>query len=164
GPLCNGGCRQTTIKAREVPRMDMHKNARTTPHSRALIAERVGRGQSAAAVARDLRVCDRTMHKWVARAAAGALPLEDRSSRPHGSRRAIWAGLVGEIGRLGTRRWTGAGFAEAVGLSRASVARTLGQLGLSRLKAGDPAPPVRRYQWAAPGQMVHVDIKKLGRI
>ncbi|HSB55630.1 MAG TPA: IS481 family transposase [Gemmatimonadales bacterium] len=144
--------------------MDMHKNARTTPHSRALIAERVAGGQSAAAVARELGVCERTVHKWIARAAAGVLALEDRSCRPHHSPRAISAGLVVQIEGLRKLRWTAAVIAEAVGLSRATVARTLGQLGLSRLRGLEPAPPVRRYQWAEPGQLVHVDIKKLGRI
>ena len=144
--------------------MDMHKNARTTPHSRALIAQRVAGGHTAAAVARELGVCERTVHKWVGRAAEGTLALEDRSCRPHHSPRAISAGTVVEIERLRKLRWSGAGIAEAVGLSRATVARTLGQLGLARLRALEPAPPGRRYEWAAPGQLVHVDIKKLGCI
>jgi len=144
--------------------MDVHKNARTTPHSRAWIAERVGAGAPAASVARGVGVCARTVKKWVARAAEGVLALEDRSCRPHHSPRAISTGLMVEIQRLRARRWTGRVIAEAVGLSRATVARTLGQLGLARL--GPVAPPVlgRRYEWARPGQLLHVDIKKLGRI
>jgi len=144
--------------------MDMHKNARTTPHSRALLAQRVAGGQSAAAVARDFGVSERTVHKWVGRAADGSGALDDRSCRPRSSPRAISTGLVVEIERLRRLRWTGAVIAEAVSLSRATVARTLGQLGLSRLSALEPPVPVRRYQWARPGQLVHVDIKKLGRI
>src|SRR5678815_4184936 len=58
--LCEGGGCQTTINAKEAPRMDMHKNARTTPHSRALIAERVNAGEAQAAVARSFGLCDRT--------------------------------------------------------------------------------------------------------
>jgi transposase-like protein len=77
--------------------MDVHKNARTTPHSRALIAQRVAAGETPAAVARAVGVCDRTVHKWVARAAEGALALEDRSCRPQRSPRAISAGLMVEI-------------------------------------------------------------------
>ena len=144
--------------------MDVHKNARTTPHSRALIAQRVAAGETPAAVARALGVCDRTVHKWVARAAEGVLALEDRSCRPQRSPRAISAGLMVEIERLRQRRWTGALIAEAVGLSRATVARTLAQLGVARLPAVEVAPAGRRYEWERPGQLVHVDIKKLGRI
>jgi transposase InsO family protein len=144
--------------------MDVHKNARTTPHSRALIAQRVAAGETAAAVARALGLCDRTVHKWVARAVEGPLALEDRSCRPRRCPRAISAGLMVEIQRLRQRRWTGAAIAEAVGLSRATVARTLTQLGLARLAAVAAAPPGRRYEWERPGQLLHVDIKKLGRI
>jgi transposase-like protein len=71
--------------------MDVHKNARTTPHSRALIAQRVAAGETPAAVARALGVCDRTVHKWVARAAEGPgrsrTAPAGRSARPGRSRR-----------------------------------------------------------------------------
>src|SRR6476660_7642613 len=80
-----------------VPRMDVHKNARTTPHSRALIAQRVAAGETPAVVARAVGVSDRTVHKWVARAAEDPLALEDRSCRPRRSPRAISAGLMVEI-------------------------------------------------------------------
>jgi transposase InsO family protein len=144
--------------------MDVHKNARTTPHSRALIAQRVAGGETPAAVARAMGLCDRTVHKWVARATDGPLALEDRSCRPHRSPRAISAALMVEIERARQRRWTGAVIAEVVGLSRATVARTLRQLGLARLPPVEPAPGGRRYEWERPGQLLHVDIKKLGRI
>ena len=144
--------------------MDMHKNARTTPHSRAVIAHRVAAGARPAAVAQTFGVCERTVRKWAARAAEGPVALEDRSCRPHHSPRAISSGLVVEIQRLQQRRWTGAVIAEAIGLSRATVARTLRQLGLARLAALDSPAPGRRYEWAEPGQLVHLDIKKLGRI
>jgi transposase InsO family protein len=144
--------------------MDVHKNARTTPHSRALIAQRVAAGGTPSAVARAAGVCDRTVRKWVARAVEGPLALEDRSCRPHRSPRAISAALMVEIQRLRQRRWTGAVIAETVGLSRATVARTLRQLGLARLATLEPPAPGRRYEWARPGQLLHVDIKKLGGI
>jgi len=141
--------------------MDVHKNARTTPHSRALIAQRVAAGERPAAVARAVGVCNRTVHKWVTRAAEGTLALEDRSCRPQHSPRAISAGRMVEIQRLRQRRWTGAIIAEAVGLSRATVARTLAQLGLARLPAVEAAPVGRRYEWERPGQLVHVDAEVL---
>jgi transposase InsO family protein len=145
--------------------MDIHKNARTTPHSRALMATRVAAGERPAAVARALGVCDRTVRKWVARAAEGALALEDRSCRPHHSPRAISTGLMVEMERLRRRwRWTGAQIAEATGVSRATAARTLRQLGLAHLGPAEPVGAGRRYEWARPGQLLHLDTKKLGRI
>jgi transposase InsO family protein len=145
--------------------MDIHKNARTTPQSRALIAQRVARGEAQAAVARGVGVCDRTVAKWVHRAAEGKLALEDRSCRPHHSPRAISAALVVEIERLRRRwRWTAAQIAVSVDVSRATAARTLRQLGLNRLARLEPPPVSRRYEWATPGQLLHLDIKKLGRI
>jgi transposase InsO family protein len=145
--------------------MDVHKNARTTPYSRALISHRVQRGEPVAAVARAVGVCERTVRKWVQRHAEGELALEDRSCRPHRSPRAIDAGLMVEIERLRRRyAWTGVEIAVAVGLSKATVARTLRQLGVARLSALEAVPPVVRYEWPRPGQMLHLDIKKLGRI
>ena len=145
--------------------MDIHKNARTTPQSRALIARRAAAGEPRAVIAHGLGVCERTVAKWVARAAEGELALEDRSCRPHHSPRAIATGLVVEIERMRRRyRWTGAQIAEATGVSRATVARTLAQLGLPRLASPEPSASGRRYEWAAPGQLVHLDTKKLGRI
>jgi transposase len=145
--------------------MDIHKNARTTPHSRALIARRLAAGERPTVVAHELGVCERTVTKWAARAAEGELALEDRSCRPHGSPRAISTGLMVEMERLRRRwRWTGAQIAESVGVSRATVARTLRQLGLARLDAVEPVTASRRYEWARAGQLLHLDIKKLGRI
>ena len=144
--------------------MDIHKNARTTPHSRGEIAQRVHGGEPVAAVGRAFGICDRTVRKWVARASEGELALEDRSCRPHHSPTAISAAVVVEIERLRRRRRTGAEIAELLHLSPATVGRTLQQLGLSRLGALEPRGPIRRYEWARPGQLVHVDVKKLGRI
>jgi transposase-like protein len=63
--------------------MDIHQNARTTPHSRAELARRVHAGEAVAHVARAFGVCDRAVRKWADRAREGALALEDRSCRPH---------------------------------------------------------------------------------
>src|SRR2546423_7727349 len=163
GALCKAGCRQTTKPAEEATRMNIHKNARTTPHSRARIAGRVAAGERPAGIARDVGVCDRTVKKWVARAAEGELALEDRSCRPHHSPRAISTGLMVGIERLRRHwRWTGAQIAESVGVSRATAARTLRQLGLARLGPAEAVGLGRRYEWGQPGQLVHLDIKKLG--
>jgi transposase InsO family protein len=142
--------------------MDVHKNARTTPHSRAFIAQRVRAGETVAAVARAFSICQRTARKWVQRAAAGE--LTDRSCRPHRSPRAISAAVMVEIQRLRQLRWTGAQIADVVQVSRATVARTLAQFGLGRLEALHARPTLMRYEWRRPGQLLHLDIKKLGRI
>jgi transposase InsO family protein len=142
--------------------MNIHKNARTTPYSRALIAERARQGERLAEIGRTFRVCARTARKWAQRAAEGA--LDDRSCRPHRSPRAISAAAMVEIQRLRQLAWTGAQIAEAVQLSRATVARTLKQFGVARLEALTPRPVLVRYEWLRPGQLVHLDIKKLGRI
>jgi len=142
--------------------MDVHKNARTTPWSRALIAQRVHAGETVAAVARAFSISARTARKWVTRAAAGE--LADRSCRPQRSPRAISAALMVEIERLRHLGWTGAQIAEVVRVSRATVARTLSQCGLARLEALTARPPLVRYEWPRPGQLLHLDIKKLGRI
>jgi transposase InsO family protein len=144
--------------------MDIHENAQTTPRSRALIAERVRSGQAVTTVAQDFGVCCHTVRKWVRRAAEGELALEDRSCRPRHSPRAVTAPVVVEIERLRRLRWTGADIARVVGLSPATVGRILTCLKLNRLAALEPPPALRRYEWARPGQLVHVDIKKLARI
>jgi transposase InsO family protein len=142
--------------------MDVHKNARTTPYSRGRIAQRVHAGETVAAVARAFSICDRTARKWVQRAALDE--LADRSCRPQRSPRAISAAVMVEIQRLRRLGWTGAQIAEVVQVSRATVARTLRQFGLARLAALTERPRVVRYEWRRPGQLLHRDIKKLGRI
>ena len=137
--------------------MDVHKNARTTPHSRGLIAQRVHAGETVAAVARAFSICDRTARKWVQRAALDE--LADRSCRPQRSPRAISAAVMVEIQRLRQLGWAGAQIAEVVQLSRATVARTLALLGLARLEALTARPAVVRYEWPRPGQLLHLDIK-----
>jgi transposase InsO family protein len=144
--------------------MDSHKNARTTMHSRAEIARRVERGIPVAEVARAFGVCDRTVNKWAERALMTTVPLEDGSCRPRSSPTAISSGTIVEIERLRRLRRTGAEIAEIVRVSPATVSRTLQMLGLNKLNALDPPRVTQRYEWARPGQLVHVDIKKLGRI
>ena len=146
--------------------MDSHQNARTTPHSRAEIVRRMGEGQqSARVVAQAFGICERTARKWRARyQQAAEAGLVDRSCRPHRSPRATPAAVVARVEALRRQRWTGARIAPAVALSRATVGRILRRLGLARLRQLAPAEPVRRYERARPGELLHVDIKKLGRI
>jgi transposase len=146
-------------------RMNIHKNARLTPHSRAELVRRVlALRRSPMSVATDMGVSVRTVHKWVARyRAEGEGGLADRSSRPHRLRRPTPAATIERIEALRRQRWTGKRIAITVGLSSATVSRVLRRLGISRLKALEPAEPVRRYQREHPGELIHIDIKKLGR-
>jgi transposase InsO family protein len=146
--------------------MNIHKNARTTSHSRALIVFRVlEAGQSPRAVAADFGVSVRTVYKWLARfRAEGAEGLLDRPSvahrRPHRLPEG-WVALIGKLRR--TCRMTGRAIAHRLRLCRSTVAGVLRRLGLGRLKFLEPPEPVRRYERKRPGDLIHLDIKKLGR-
>ena len=145
--------------------MNVHKNAKLTPRGRAEIVRRVvHQGQTPKAVATAFGVCERTVRKWVARyRAEGAEGLRDRSSRPHTLRRPTPDPVVHKIAALRRRRCSGAQIAAELGVSTATVSRVLRRLGLNRLKALEPAEPVRRYERENPGELIHIDIKKLGR-
>ena len=144
--------------------MNVHKNARLTPHGRERIARQVESGQTREAVARAAGVCPRTVRKWVARyRSEGLAGLADRSSRPHRLHRPTPAAIVEQLEALRRQRWTGKQIAAELGVSPATVSRVLRRLGLSRLKDLEPAAPVRRYQREHPGELIHIDIKKLGR-
>ena len=146
--------------------MDIHKNARLTPHSRAELVRRVlEERQTPSAVATAFGVCVKTVRKWVERfQAAGPAGLADRSSRPHRLRAPTPDAVLQRIEDLRRQRWTGQQIALEVGVSPATVSRALRRLGLNRLRALEPAEPVRRYEREHPGELIHIDIKKLGRI
>ena len=145
--------------------MNIHKNARLTPHSRAELVRRVlVEGQAPMAVATAMGVTTKTVGKWVARfAAEGAAGLVDRSSRPHRLYRPTPEATAERIEALRRQRWTGKQIAQATGVSPVTVSRVLKRLGLSRIKNLAPAEPVIRYERKTPGEMIHLDIKKLGR-
>jgi transposase InsO family protein len=146
--------------------MNIHKNARTTPRSRAQIVQRVlTQHERPAAVAAAVGVSERTVRKWLTRyAAAPDAGLGDRSCRPRRSPTATPPVLQSWIARLRRQRWTGGQIAHALHLSASTVARALRRQGLARLRQLAPPVPVRRYQWAQPGELLHLDVKKLGRI
>src|SRR5216683_377289 len=146
--------------------MNIHKNARTTPRSRGQIVERVLTQQERPpAVAAAVGVSDRTVRKWLARyAAEAAAGLADRSCRPRRSPRATPPLLVSWVEHLRRQRWAGAEIAQALQLSASTVARLLRRQGLARLRQLEPPVPVQRYEWAQPGDLLHLDVKKLGRI
>ena len=146
--------------------MEIHKNARLTPRSRTELVRRVLiERQTPKAVATAFGVCVKTVRKWVERfLAEGEAGLMDRSSRPHRLRQPTLQAVVEEIERLRRQRWTSKQIAAASGVSPATVSRVLRRLGLNNLSALEPAEPVRRYEREKAGELIHIDIKKLGRI
>jgi transposase InsO family protein len=145
--------------------MDVHKNARLTPAGREIMVRRVVEGgQTPKALSAAVGVCPRTVQKWVKRfRKEGLAGLRDRSSRPHHVRRPTPPETVACIEALRRQRWTGAQIARETGVSKATVSRILRRLGLNRLRSLEPAEPVRRYERERPGELIHIDIKKLGR-
>lgn len=145
--------------------MRLHPNAKTTPYAREQIVDRVRRcGWSVADAAQSFGVSKRTAYRWLARhRAAGAAGLQDRSSRPPRSRRQTGVQRVQRIERLRRRRFTAAQIAVRLAMPRSTVAAVLKRLGLERLSRLMPQPAVVRYERAKPGEMLHLDTKKLGR-
>jgi transposase InsO family protein len=146
--------------------MKLHANAPHGPRGRAEMVRRVvQRTATAREVAEDFGVSERTVRKWLGRYRTEGRPgLEDRSSRPHRMPTATPPELIRQIETLRRQRWTGARIASRLGRSRSTVHRLLSQLGLERLRKLAPPRPVQRYEWAQPGELLHLDIKKLGRI
>jgi len=125
---------------------------------------RVEAGQPTAAIAAAFGVSIRTVRKWVERfRREGPEGLQDRSSRPHRLYRPTPETVVADVERLRRQRFTGKQIAAEVDISPATVSRILRRLGLNRISALEPAEPVRRYERAYPGELIHIDIKKLGR-
>jgi len=146
--------------------MNSHKNARTTPHTRALLARRViEQGLPPFRVADDLGISVRTVYKWVARyKAEGPAGLENRPSAARRIAHRLPEALVEVIARLRREaRMTARQIAKRLAQARSTVAAVLKRLGLHRLKLLDPPQPLRRYERGRPGELIHLDIKKLGR-
>jgi transposase InsO family protein len=121
-------------------------------------------GMSKAAAARKFNTTPKTVRKWVDRfRAEGADGLRDRSSRPLSSDSQTPPATCAAIEALRRQRYTGEQIAAEVGVSPATVSRVLRRLGLNRLNALEPAEPVRRCERERPGELIHIDIKKLGR-
>ena len=144
--------------------MDVHKNARSLPASRALLVERVEeQGWSVRAAAEAAGMSVRRAREWRRRALADE-PLEDRSSRPRRQPKRIDDQERTAIVELRKRRMTVRQIAKRVARSVATVARVCNAAGIGRLRLLDPPTPVYRYEHAAPGDMLHLDTKRLGRI
>ena len=144
--------------------MNSHKNARTTYEGRKLLIARISTlGLMPAAEAAGISL--RTARKWNKRfEAMGVEGLRDLSSRPHKTRTRLDGELVERIERMRRARRPMRTIARIVGRSVATISRVLKALGLSSLKALDPRPTIVRYERSAPGELLHIDTKKLGRI
>ena len=145
--------------------MRLHRNAKTTPLMRQLIVDRVMRQhwtQARAAEAAGVSV--RTVTKWVARWRAGDLACLDAASRPHRQPRRLAVATVSQIVQLRQTRATAWQISTALQVPRSTVTRVLPQAGLNRLRVLEPRPVIRRYEWPHAGDLLHVDIKPLGRI
>ena len=146
--------------------MKLHRNAKTTPHMRALLVHRVRMlhwpvttAAEAAGIAR------RTAYKWLARHRHGGVSaLDDRSSQPHRQPRRTPAAIISAIVTARHDRLTAWAIAVRLQVPRSTVAAILARLGLNRLAALAPVGPVMRYERTRPGELVHLDIKPLGRI
>lgn len=146
--------------------MNMHQNARLTPAGREELVRRVlEEGHPMRVVGRQMGVSRRTVWKWVGRyRREGRAGLLDRSSRPHRIPRQLGEKRVRRIERLRRRRLTGLEIAEVLEMAVSTVSLWLRRLGLARLRDLDPKPVVIRYEMQTPGELLHLDIKKFGKI
>ncbi len=146
--------------------MNLHSLARSCPASRELLVRRISdEGWRAGDAARAAGVSTRTAYKWLARFRSdGIVGLRDRSSRPLRMPRLTpseWQQQVVSLRR--DHRMTSPAIARQLRLPRSTVCRILRRAGIARLRDLDPPPVIRRYEKQRPGELVHIDIKKLGR-
>ena len=144
--------------------MNIHSSARTSPAGRALLVRRIQQDcWSVVEAAEAAGISTRTAHKWLKRFdEAGPAGLLDRSSRPHRSPTQMprsWQDLVLELRQS---KMTAEQIAASLKLPRSTVARVLSRGGLGRLKYLEPPVSIVRYEWDRPGDLIHLDVKKLG--
>jgi transposase InsO family protein len=146
--------------------MRLHANARTCPHSRRLTIERVrAKGWTLAAAAEAAGVSVRTVSKWLRRyREEGEQGLLDRCSAPSRVPLRTCEERVALIAALRRLRMTGAEIAETLGMPVSTVSGILTRIGFGKLWRLEPTEPANRYEKQRPGELVHVDVKKLGKI
>jgi transposase InsO family protein len=146
--------------------MKLHGNARLTPRGRLLLVERVcDQHVSLQMAALSVGVSTRTASKWVARyREEGELGLLDRSSAPHRVPRRTPEARVVTIAALRRLRMTAAEIAEVLGMALSTVSAVLLRIGLGKRSRLEPPEPPNRYERRRPGELIHIDVKKLGRI
>jgi transposase InsO family protein len=144
--------------------MNVHKNARLTPSGRVLLVRRIEGGWPVERAAEASGVSARTAYRWLSRFRSGDQHLSDRSSAPLHCPHRLAAKQVAAVEHLRRERMTGPAIARALGMARSTVGLVLQRLGLNRLALLEPKPPVIRYERERPGELIHIDIKTLGRI
>jgi len=145
--------------------MKLHANARTCPKSRRLLVDRLEGGWSLTEAAEAAGVSERTAAKWLARwRAEGGAGLLDRSSAPRTRPTQLPAERIKAIEALRRLRMTAAEIAETLGMALSTVSRWLRKIGLGKRSRLDPPESPNRYERKRPGELIHVDVKKLGRI
>lgn len=143
--------------------MELHGNARLTPHGRTLMCRRVRDEGWTVADAADAAGCsERTCYRWLARYDAGEA-MTDRSSAPWSVPGRTSAEREGLIEQLRRCRKTSTQIAAELGMATSTVCAVLKRLGLNRLSRLEPPEPANRYCRRHPGELIHIDIKKLGR-
>jgi transposase InsO family protein len=146
--------------------MKIHANARTCPNSRRLLIKRIEEENwSLMAAAEAAGISERSARKWLARwRAEGEAGLLDRSSAPRRVPSRLPADRLEAIEALRRLRMTAAEIAEVLGMALSTVSRWLARIGLGKRSRLAPPEPPNRYERKRPGELIHVDIKKLGRI
>ena len=146
--------------------MKLHANAPLGPKGRAVMARRVIEdGLTLAEAAEAAGVSVRTAGKWTQRyRLEGEAGLIDRSSAPQTVHNATPPDRIEAIAALRRLRLTGPEIAEALEMATSTVSAVLKRIGLGKLSRLEPAEPVRRYERSRPGELIHIDVKKLGRI
>jgi transposase len=159
-----GGVEATSTK--EKTRMNLHANAKLGPKGRLVICRRVTeQGWSLMEAAEAAGVSDRTAGKWVRRyRSEGESGLLDRSSAPRHVHNATPAERIEAIAALRRVRLTGPEIAETLEMATSTVSAVLKRIGLGKLSRLEPEEPIRRYEKSRPGELIHIDVKKLGRI
>jgi len=143
--------------------MELHGNARLTPRGRMLMCERVRlEGWTVQDAAEAAGCSERTCYRWLTRYDAGE-PLADRPSTPHRVPGRTPPATEAQIERLRRLRWTSTRIAAQLGLPTSTVCAVLSRIGLNRLSRLDPPEPPNRYCRRHPGELIHVDVKKLGK-
>src|SRR3954468_16147491 len=146
--------------------MQLHANAALSLNQRRRMVRRVvEHGWSQTKAAEAAEVSERTCSKWVARyRAEGEAGLRDRSSAPHRIPHRTPADRVEVIKALRRLRMTGAEIAECLGMALSTVSAVLARVGLGKLSRLEPPEPPNRYERRRAGELIHIDVKKLGRI
>jgi transposase InsO family protein len=145
--------------------MNIHKNARLTPSGRLLLVQRIDQhGWKAVRAATAAGISERQSYRWLARyRVGGAAALHDRSSAPGGCKHRIGEERISEIERLRRQRMSGPAIARQLGMAVSTVGGILRRLALGRLAALEEKPAIVRYERERPGELIHLDTKKLGR-